>query len=110
MERIVLPKRIAKRLRSFAGETLEEKIDYLTERTATANLRECNERISQFESRYGRVFSEFESAWTRGEIPDARAYRTETDFIEWEALAQEKEHWLAVIRSLRTARPARKAI
>jgi hypothetical protein len=45
MERIVLPKRITQRLRGFTGETVEEKIDYLAERTATANLRECNERI-----------------------------------------------------------------
>ncbi len=90
----MLSKRISARLKNFAGETVEAKIDYLAERTATANLRECNERISQFESRYGRIFSEFESAWRRGEIPHAHAYQTETDYIEWEALGQEKEHWL----------------
>jgi hypothetical protein len=108
MERVVLPKRISLRLKNFAGETVEEKIDYLAERTATANLHECNERISQFESRYGRAFPEFESAVERGKIPDAHAYRTETDFIEWEALEQEKDHWLSVIRSLRTPRAAKK--
>jgi hypothetical protein len=40
------------------------------------------------------TFSTFESAWDRGEIRDAHDHRTETDFIEWEALEQEKEHWL----------------
>lgn len=104
MERIVLPKRITRRLRGFAGETLEDKIDYLTDRTATANLRECNEHLSQFESRYGMLFSDFESAWDRDEIKGAHDYQTETDFIEWEALEQEKEHWLSVIRSLRTTK------
>jgi hypothetical protein len=73
---------------------------YLAEQVAAANLRDCNEHISRFESRYGQVFADFESAWDRGKIPDAHGYRTETDFIEWEALELEKEHWLATIDSL----------
>jgi hypothetical protein len=104
MERIVLPKRIVKQLNSFSGKTVADKIDYLAERTAASNLRECNERISRFESRYGRIFSDFASAWNRGKIVRAYDYATETDFIEWEASEQEKEHWLAVIRSLRNPR------
>lgn len=102
MQRTVLSKRITRRLRDFAGKTVEDKIDYLAERTAVANLNECNERISRFESRYGRVFLDFESAWEHGQIANKHDYRMETDLIEWEALEQEKEHWLAVIRSLRT--------
>ena len=100
MERIVLPNRITKRLKGFSGKTIEDKIVYLTEHTARANLRECNERISRFESQYGRIFSEFETALERNEIANAFDYQTETDFIEWEALEQEKEHWLKMIRSL----------
>lgn len=100
MERIVLPKRLARQLREFAGASVAEKIDYLTERTATANLRDCNERISQFESCYGSVFADFESAWEHGTIANRHSYRTETDFLEWEALEQEKEHWLSFISSV----------
>ena len=109
MERIVLPKRIVKQLNSFSGKTVADKIDYLTERTAVSNLRECNERISRFESRYGRIFSDFASAWNRGSIAHTNDYATETDFIEWEASEQEKEHWLAVIRSLNSPRSSPKA-
>ncbi|MBI3912604.1 MAG: hypothetical protein HY327_00190 [Chloroflexi bacterium] len=109
MEKVILSKQIANRLRGFAGETVEEKIVYLTERTASANLRECNERISRFEACYGMAFSLFKSAWARGKIPNKHAYATETDFIEWEALEQEKEHWLSVIRSHNAARPKKKA-
>jgi len=100
VERIVLPKRIVKQLNSFSGKTVADKIDYLAERTAVSNLRECNERISRFESRYGRIFVDWAKVWNRGNIAHAQDYVTETDFIEWEASEQEKEHWLGVIRSL----------
>ena len=99
MERIVLPKRIAQNLRGFEGKAVEDKINYLAEQTAKAKLRECNERISRFESLYGRTFADFESAWDGEEIKPKHDYKMETDFIEWEALEQEKGHWLSVIRS-----------
>ena len=110
MERIVLPRRIVKRLDGFSGKTVADKIDYLAERTAALNLRECSERISRFESRYGQVFADFGTALTKGAKTRSLEYSTEIDFVEWEALEQEKEHWLAVIRSLhRSSRAPRTA-
>ena len=99
-ERISFPKRITQRLRGFEGKTVEDKILNLAKQSASANLRECNDRISRFESRYGRAFPDFKLAWERGEVRGNHEYRTEIDFIEWEALEQEKEHWLAEIRHL----------
>ncbi len=104
VERIILPRRIVKQLNSFSGKTVADKIDYLAEQAAVSNLRDCSEHISRFESRYGQTFGDWARVRNR-----AYDYSTELDFIEWEALEQEKEHWLAVIRSRRNPRSSRKA-
>ena len=95
---INLPRRITQNLKSVAGASDEEKVYNLAKQGAIANLHECNNWISRFESRYGITFSDFASAWNQGQVKNAHDYQTETDFIEWEALEQEKEHWLSEIR------------
>lgn len=100
MEAVVLDSRLVERIRSFSGETVEAKIIYLARETIAAKLRECNERISDYEFRYGMSFEDFDAAWDKGGIPDKHSYQVESDFIEWEALEMEKQSWLSRIRDL----------
>jgi hypothetical protein len=102
MEAVLLDEKLVERLQSFSGETMEDKIIYLARETMAAKLKECNERISDYEFRYGMSFKNFNMAWDRDGIPDKHSYQVESDFIEWEALEMEKQYWL----SLRGSFPA----
>jgi len=100
MEAVLLDRRLVERIRSFSGETVEAKIIYLARETIAAKLKACNERISDYEFRYGMSFRDFDAAWDRDGIPDKHSYQVESDFIEWEALEMEKQHWLSHVREL----------
>jgi hypothetical protein len=99
MEAVLLDEKLVERLQSFSGETVEDKIVYLARETMGAKLKECNERISDYEFRYGLSFIDFNAAWERNEIPDKHSYQVESDFIEWEALEMEKQYWLSLCRT-----------
>jgi hypothetical protein len=95
MEAVLLDRKLVERIQSFSGETVEAKIIYLARETIAAKIRECNERISDYEFRYGTSFRDFDAAWDRDGIPDKHSYQVESDFIEWEALEMEKPYWLS---------------
>jgi hypothetical protein len=100
MGAVLLDEKLVERLQSFSGETTEAKIVYLARETIAAKLKECNERISDYEFRYGMAFKNFSTAWDRDGLPDKHSYQVESDFIEWEALEMEKQYWLSFIREL----------
>ena len=100
MEAVLLDRKLVERIQSFSGETVEAKIIYLARETIAAKLKECNERISDYEFRYGTSFRDFDATWDRDGIPDKHSYQVESDFIEWEALEMEKQYWLSRIREL----------
>lgn len=98
MRNLTLDERVVKRLSDFAGDRTEDKILYLVREVVIARLRECNERIADFEFRYGMPFNQFDAAWER--MPEKHSYSVESDYIEWEALEMEKQHWLEMARDL----------
>lgn len=100
---LTLDERVVNRLSGFAGDRIEDKILYLVREVAMAKLRECNERIAEFEFRYGIPFNQFDAAWDRDQILDKHSYSVEADYMEWEALEMEKQHWLSVARDLSPA-------
>lgn len=100
MRTLTLSERVINRLSVFAGNKTEDKILYLVREVAMAKLRECNGRLADFEFRYGMSFSQFDVAWDQDQIPDKHSYSVETDYVEWEALEMEKQHWLAVGRDI----------
>ncbi len=102
---LTLDERVINRLSSFAGDRIEDKILYLVSEVVMAKLRECNERIASFEFRYGMPFNQFNAAWDKDQIPDKHSYSMEADYMEWEALEMEKQHWLAVARDLSPTPP-----
>ncbi|MFQ5454743.1 MAG: hypothetical protein ACE5EA_00900 [Nitrospirota bacterium] len=57
-------------------------------------LKECEERIFEFESKYGMDYESFQRAWEEGIIKDKRSHRVERDFMEWEGFESERKKWL----------------
>ncbi len=55
-----------------------------------SKIKECNELIAHFESKYGMKFEEFKIKWKTGKIKDRYSHEVESDYIEWEALEMEK--------------------
>jgi hypothetical protein len=100
MEAVLLDEKLVERLQSFSGETVEDKITYLARETVAAKLKECNERISDYEFRYGMSFKDFNVAWDIDRISNKYSYQVESDFVEWEALEMEKQYWLSLVRDL----------
>ncbi len=56
MEAVLLDEKLVERLQSFSGETVQDRIIYLARETIAAKLNECNERILDYEFRYGTSF------------------------------------------------------
>ncbi len=96
MGTVLLDEKLVERLQSFSGKTVQAKIVYLARETIAAKLKDCNQRISDYEFRYGKSFVDFDAAWDKDEIPDKHSYQVESDFMEWEALEMEKQHWLSL--------------
>jgi hypothetical protein len=63
-------------------------------------LRDVAEQLSAFEARHGRTFEQFAADWNAGRIADRSSRRAERDFMEWEALAMERQEILELIREL----------
>jgi len=97
---LTLDERVVSRLFGFAGDRIEDKSMYLVRGVVMAKLRACNERLADFEFRYGMSFNQFDAAWDRDQILDKHSYPVEADYMEWEALEMEKQHWLAVARDM----------
>jgi hypothetical protein len=103
MKMVSLPKNITELLdmEIIRGKTYEEKIEMLALDSFVSKLKECNEEILEFETKYGMSFGEFEKAWDEDGIRDKHSHEVETDYIEWEAIEQEKSRWLSVLRKMR---------
>ena len=104
MKTISLPRNITELLdmEIIRGKTYEEKIEMLALGSFVSKLKECNEEILEFETRYGMSFREFGKAWDEGKIRDKHSHEVESDYIEWEAIEMEKNRWLSVLRKTRS--------
>jgi len=103
MKTISLPRNITELLdiEVIRGKTYVEKIEMLALDSFVSKLKECNEEILEFETEYGMSFGEFEKAWDEDRIRDKHSHKVESDYIEWEAIEQEKSRWLSVLRKIR---------
>ena len=57
-------------------------------------LKECEESLFQFESRYGMDFESFTKAWDEDEISEKHSHEVERDYMEWEGFHGEKRKLL----------------
>lgn len=89
------------KLNVVKGGKFDGKIFNLLETNVLMRLRECEERIFGFESRYGMDFESFSKTWKKGSITDKHSHAVERDYMEWEGFEAERKKWL---RTLRTSR------
>ncbi len=101
MEILQIPENLKERLNRAEGTNLEEKVVGLLMSDLQSRLRACTERLFEFEKKYGLSFPEFKRLWEKGDLPSKHSYEKETDFMEWESLADERDFLLAEIRKLR---------
>jgi hypothetical protein len=100
MPALALSKKTFSLLNQVKGETPEKKIVSLVIGSAMLKLRECEEAIVQYESRYGMIFEQFKKSWKKGAIRGKNSHEVERDYMEWEGFEAEKRHWLETIRGL----------
>ena len=85
---------------SIEGQAPYDKIMVLLETYLAAQIRTCNQEISQYEIKYRSTFEEFAEAWEQGSTPDRHSYEIERDYMEWEGLVAEKRRWLKRLSNL----------
>ena len=83
------------------GDRFDEKLLRLLETNALMRLKECEERLFGFESKYGMDFDSFTKAWKDGDIKDKHSHTIERDYMEWEGFELERKKWLNVLRTMR---------
>jgi hypothetical protein len=101
MKTISLSEKLFDKLKNVEGKETDEKILNLLETNALMRLKECEERIFEFESKYGMDFEGFKRVWEQGKIKDKYDHRIERDFMEWEGFESERKKWLNTIHDIR---------
>jgi len=94
MKNIGLSEKLVDKLKFVEGEELSEKILNLLEANALIKLKECEEQIFVFESKYGMDFENFKKAWEKGVIKGKHSHEVERNFMEWEGFESERKKWL----------------
>lgn len=98
---VKLPDRVVEKLQEVEGKDLTEKIVTLLQQRIAAQLRDCDEQILKYETRYGMDYAQFEAAWKRNEIQNKHSHEVERDLMEWEGFMLERQRWLTILRDLK---------
>jgi hypothetical protein len=86
MEQVTISKSMHRVLSSLTGEHRADiAVELATKDLLRLKVKEVEERIREFETRYQMKFAEFKQAWNADKIPSRRSYEVERDYWEWEA-------------------------
>lgn len=96
-----LPDNLAEKFQAVQGKNPGEKLGTLLLHWATLGLRECNEAVLRYETKYGMIFEQFRASWDAGEIPNKHSHEVERDLMEWEGYEAERQTWLSLLRELK---------
>ncbi len=88
-------------LKNVEGLEIDEKIFNLLKTNALMRLKECEDRIFEFESEYEMDFESFKRAWEEDKINDRYSHRVERAFMEWEGFEKERKSWLNTLREIK---------
>lgn len=77
---------------------LAGSIEAVTLDALRMRLRQVIDQVGAFEARHGRTFEQFGADWNAARVADRFSRRVERDFMEWEALAMERQEILDLIR------------
>jgi len=100
MATLTLNPQLLSHFRSVEGQTAEAKVLSLLETYLAVQVRACEQEIGEYEVKYRATFPEFAEAWQQGRIPNRYDHAVERDYMEWEGLVAEKQHWLERLRGL----------
>lgn len=101
MKTITISEDLLSKLETVEGKEINEKILNLLETNVLMRLRECEDMIFKYESKYGMDFESFKNAWEQGIIKDKYSHKVERDFIEWEGFESERRQWLKLLNDMR---------
>lgn len=101
MKTIGLSEEILDKLKIIEGEEFDKKISNLLETNALMRLKECEEKLFDFEAKYGMDFEMFRKQWENEAIKDKHSHRVERDFMEWEGFESERKKWLKFLRDIK---------
>lgn len=101
MRTVELPEEVLRKLEQVEGKDFTEKIVNLLKQRILAQLRECDEQILKYETKYGMDFEQSQSAWKRDEVEYKHSHEVERDLMEWEGFVLERQRWLSMLRDLK---------
>lgn len=101
MDQITIPKSIHRVLASITGENRAEvALELATKDLLRLKLKEVEERIREFDSRYQMDFGKFKRAWDSGKIEHKYSYEVEKDYWEWEAAVSDEKKYREMLDDL----------
>lgn len=103
MKTIGLSEEIFDKLKIIEGDEFDKKISNLLEANALMRLKECEEKLFDFEAKYGMDFEIFRKQWENEAIKYKHSHRVERDFMEWEGFGSERKKWLKFLRDIKKA-------
>lgn len=101
MKTIAVSEKLFDKLSIVSGREFDEKLYSLLETNALMKLKECENRIFEFEADYGMDFESFRNAWEQGKLADRYSHKVERNFMEWEGFETERKKWLQFLREIR---------
>jgi hypothetical protein len=88
----IIPKPAYNVLLRLTGEARPDVALHLALQELVARrLQDGKAKIAAFEQSYGMDFAHFQQAWEAGNISEARSYKVESDYWEWEAAVTDVE-------------------
>ena len=104
MKTITLAEDILDNLTFVRGRDISGKIPQLIENNILFQLKECEEFLFKFESKYGMDFGIFAEIWEAGAMPNKQSHNVERDYMEWEGFTQERIKLLKALRNMKNKR------
>lgn len=101
MKTVQLAENLLTGLELVEGKDIDEKLANLIQANILLRLKECEETLFRYESKYGMEFDSFSQAWDRGEIGGKYSHEVERDYMEWEGFALEKRKLFKALRNAR---------
>lgn len=101
MQNIELPES-AKYIFDFTeGADINEKLRNLVRGDLERRLKNCTERIFDYEKKHVMSFGEFEVAWKEDKVADRHSHDVESDYMEWESLEDEHRELLHKLKKMK---------
>ncbi len=101
MIQVTISKPMHRILSNLTGENRAEvALELAAKDLLRLKLRQVEERVKEFESRYQMQFAEFKQAWDAEKIPDRHSYEVERDYWEWEAAVSDEKKYRQMLDEL----------